>query len=54
MKKEDVSKINYSVYYDSGEHVDMISNSKKQVDPRNDPIAASQIVGRVRNLSVGV
>ena len=54
MKKKDVSTINNSVYYDSYEHVDTISDSNKQVDPTNDPIAETHIVDRFHNLSVRV
>ena len=54
MKKKYVSTINDSVYYESDEHVDMISDSDKQVDPRNDPIAETHIVDRVHTLSVRV
>ena len=38
--KKDVLKINDSVYYESDEHVDTISDSRKQVDARNNPIKA--------------
>ena len=38
MKKEDVSTIKDSVYYESDEQVDTISDSSKQIDPRNNPI----------------
>ena len=38
MKKKYVSTINDSVYNESNEHVDTISDSIKQVDPRNNPI----------------
>ena len=54
MKKEKVSKINDSVYYESDEHAYTISDSSKQVDASNKPITDSHIVDRVRNLSVGV
>ena len=52
MKKKDVSTINDSVYYDSDEQVDMISNFNKQVNPRKDPIAETHIVNRFCSLSV--
>ena len=52
MKKKDVSTINDSVYYEPDEHVDTISDSSKQFDPRNDPISETHIVNRVRSLSV--
>ena len=54
MKKKDISKINNSVYYESDEHVDKISDSSKQVDARNNPIKETHIVDRVLKLSVGV
>ena len=54
MKNKDVSTINDSVYHDSDEQVDTISDSKKHVDPRSDPMAETHIVDRVHNLSVGV
>ena len=50
MKKKDVSTINNSVYY---ENLDTISDSRKQVDPRNDK-KETHIVDGVRTLSVGV
>ena len=52
--KKDVIKINDSVYYESDEHVDTISDSSKQVHARNDPIKETHIVDRVCNLSVRV
>ena len=54
MKNKDVSIINDSVYSELDEHVDTISDSRKQVDPINDPIAETHIVERVRSLSVRV
>ena len=54
MKNKDVSTINDSVYYESDEQVDTISDVNKQVDPRSDPIAETHIFDRVCNLSVGV
>ena len=54
MKKRYVSTIYDSVYYESDEHVDTISDSYKQVDPRNCPIAENHIVDRVHTLSVRV
>ena len=54
MKKKDVSKINDSIYNESEEHVDTISDSSKQVDPRNDPIKYTHIVDGVRTLSTGI
>ena len=54
MKKKDVWKINDSVYYESDEHVNMISDSSKQVDASNEPIKETHIVYGINNLSVGV
>ena len=54
MKKKYVSTINDSVYNESDEHVDTISDSRKQVDPRNNPIKETHIVDGVRILSIGV
>ena len=54
MKKKYVSTINNSVYNESDEHVDMISDSRKQVDRRNDLIKDTHIFYGVRNLSIGV
>ena len=54
MKKKDASKINDSVYNESDEHVDLMSESSKQVDPRNNRIKETHIVDRVRTLSIGV
>ena len=53
-KNKDVSTIKDSVYYESDEHVYRISDSNKQVDPKNDPIAETHIFDRVCNLSVRV
>ena len=53
-KKENVSTINDSVYYESDEQVDTMSDSSKQVDPISDPMAETHIVDRVRKVSVGV
>ena len=53
MKKKDVSTINNSVYHESDEQVDTISDSNKQVDPRSDPMVETHIVNRVRILSFG-
>ena len=49
-----VSTINDSIYYESDEQVDTISDPNKQVDPRSDPMADTHIVDRVRKLSVVV
>ena len=38
MKNKDVLTINDSVYYESDEHADTISDSSKQVDASNEPI----------------
>ena len=54
MKKKDVSTINDSVYYESDEHVDTISDSRKHVDASNEPIKDTHIVDENNNLSVGV
>ena len=54
MKKKDVSTINHSVYYESDEQVETISDYNKQVDPRRDPMTETHIVDRFRKLSVGV
>ena len=54
MKEEKVSTINDSVYYESDEHVDTMSDSSKQFDASNKPITDTHIVDRVRNLSVGI
>ena len=54
MKKKDVSTINDSVYNESDEHVDTISDSSKQVDPRYNPIKETHIVNIFYNLSIGV
>ena len=51
MKKKET---NNSVYHESDEHEDTISDSSKQVDANNKPITDTHIVDRVRNLSVGV
>ena len=53
MKKKVVSRINDSVYNESDEHVDTISDSRNQVDPRNDPIKDTHIVDGVCTLSIG-
>ena len=53
MKNKYVSIINDSVYNDSGDHVDTISDSRKQVDPRNDPIKETHIFNVVSTLSIG-
>ena len=54
MKKKDVSTIKNSVYYESDEHEDTISDSSKQVDASNEPIKDTHIVDGINNLSVVV
>ena len=54
MKKKDVPTIKDSVYNESDEHVDTISDSSKQVDPINDPIKETRIVDGVSTSSIGV
>ena len=54
MKKKDVSTIKDSIYHESDKHVDTINDSKKQVDPRNDPISETHIFDRVNSLSARV
>ena len=54
MKKKDVSTINESLYYESDEHADTISDASKQVDESNKPITDTHIVKRINNLSVGI
>ena len=54
MKNKYVSTINDSVYYESDDHVDTISDSSKQVDASNNPIKDTHIVYGINNLSVGV
>ena len=52
IQNKDVSTINNSVYYESGEQVDKISDSNKQVDPSSDPKEETHIINRIRKLSV--
>ena len=54
MKKNDVLTMNDSVYDETEEHVDMISDYRKQVDARNDLIKETHIVNRISTLSIGV
>ena len=54
MKNKYVSTINDSVYNELDEHVDTISDSIKQVDPRKNPIKKTHIVDVVRTLSIRV
>ena len=44
MKNKDVSPISDYVYYESDEHIDTISDSNKQVDPRNYPTRDSHFI----------
>ena len=52
MKKKVVPTIKDSVYNELDEHVDMISDSSKQVDARNDPIKETHIFDGVSTLSI--
>ena len=52
IQKKDVSTINDSVYYESGEQVGTISNSNKQVDQSSDPKEYTHIIDRISKLSV--
>ena len=52
IQKKDVSTIIDSVYYESDDQVDTISDSKKQVDPSSDPKEDTRIIDRIRKLSV--
>ena len=54
MKKKEAKTINDSVYYESDEHTDTISDSSKQVDASNKPIKYTHIVKGINNLSVGI
>ena len=54
MKKKETKTINDSVYYESDEHTDTISDSIKQVDASNKPIKDTHIVEGINNLSVGI
>ena len=54
MKKKYVSTINDSVYNESDEHVETISDSSKQIDPRNDLIKETHVFYGVRTISIGV
>ena len=54
MKNKYVSTIIDSVYNESDEHVDKISDSSKQADPRNDPIKETHIFDRVCTSSIRV
>ena len=52
IKKEKLSTINDTVYYESDEHKDTISDSGKHVDASTKPITDTHIVKGVNNLSV--
>ena len=54
MKKKVKKEIDNSVYHESDEHSDTISDSSKQVDTSNKPITYTQIVEGVNNLSVRI
>ena len=54
MKKEKVLTIKDSVYYESDEHADTISDSSKQVGASNKPITDTHIIEGVDNLSLGI
>ena len=54
MKKKDVSTIKDSVYYELDEHIDTISDSRKQVDASNEPITYTHIVEGINNLLFGI
>ena len=54
MKKKEAKTINDSVYYESYEHADTISDSSKQVDGSKKPITDTQIVEGINNLSFGI
>ena len=50
--KKYLSTINDSVYYESDEQVDTISDSNKHVDPSSDPKEETHIIDIIRKLSV--
>ena len=52
IQNKDVSTINDSVYYESDEQVDTMSDSNKQVDPSSNPKEETHIIDRIRKLSV--
>ena len=52
MQEKDISTINDSVYYDSDEQVDTMSDSNKQVDPSSDQKEETHIIDGIRKLSV--
>ena len=47
IQKKDVSTINDSVYYESNEQVDTISDSNKQVDPTSDLKEETHIIENI-------
>ena len=51
MKKKEAKTIKNSVYYESDEHADTISDSSKQVDASNEPITDTHIFEGINNLS---
>ena len=52
IQNKDISTINDSIYYESDDQVDMISDSKKQVDPSSDARVYTHVIDRIRKLSV--
>ena len=52
-KNKYASTINYLAYYESDEHEVEIRDSSKEVEAIKEPITDTQIINRVRNLSVG-
>ena len=52
IQDKDVSTINDSVYYESDNQLDTISDSNKQVDPSSNPKEDTKIIDRIRKLSV--
>ena len=54
MKKKETKAIDNSVYHESDQHADTLSDSSKQVDASNKPITYAHIVERVNNLSIEI
>ena len=54
MKNKEAKSIEDSVYHESDEHADKISDSSKHIDASNKPITDTHIVEGINNLSVGV
>ena len=54
MKKKEAKTIDDSVYHESDEHADTISDSSKQVDVSNKKITDTHMVEGINNLSVGI